>query len=356
MIQQSLHTITGASASYYNSLNWTMEPPTSGTLTGITSLNPTFIPASGFTGKVTLTLTVAGNSACANMTASDQMELIVNKSVIAFAGEDQLIQEGATAILSGSASEGSGFYAWNWQPESLLDNNTVMNPVTLPLTTPTSFVLTILDLSTGCTDSDTMNITLEAANIGPIAVEDFDTTLVNRSVTLDVLSNDINPGGGPLTITFCDYPDHGIVVLNSDSTITYTPYEGYEGDDSFCYQICDNGDPVHCASNTVHIKVKPASIDDIFIYNGITPNSDGTNEVWIIRGIENYPDNTVLIFNRWGDKIREFDSYDNKQQSWDGTNDQNKKVPDGTYFYILEIKNVGTRTGWIFVRGNNVNN
>ena len=180
---------------------------------------------------------------------------------------------------------------------------------------------------------------------------DYDTTIVNGPVIINVLANDINPDGDPLTVSFCGYPSHGIVVLNSDKTITYTPYPDYQGDDTFCYQICDNGEPVKCSDTLVYIHVKPPNITDLTIYNILTPNADGNNDVWMIRGIEDYPDNTVLIFNRWGDKIREYTGYNNNSRAWDGKNDNGKLVPDGTYFYILEVKNVGTRTGWIFVRG-----
>jgi len=285
------------------------------------------------------------------MTASDQMNITVNKSVVANAGNDQTIPTGASTILNGSATEGSGFYAWSWQPNNLLVNATVKNPTTYPLNTPVIFTLIVLDLTTGCSGSDSVIISLSNGNAAPVAMPDYDTTIVNQHVTINVLANDINPDGSPLTLSFCGYPTHGIVLLNSDKTITYTPYPDYVGDDSFCYQICDNGLPVKCSNTSVYIHVKKPNVNDLIIYNTLTPNDDGINDIWNIRGIEDYPDNTVLIFNRWGDKVREFTGYNNSSRAWDGKNDRNKKVPDGTYFYILEVKNVGTRTGWIFIRG-----
>jgi gliding motility-associated-like protein len=59
----------------------------------------------------------------------------------------------------------------------------------------------------------------------------------------------------------------------------------------------------------------------------------------------------VIIFNRWGDKIREFNSYNNSDNRWNGTNDKNEKLPDGVYYYILKIKDLATYTGWVYVRG-----
>jgi len=184
-----------------------------------------------------------------------------------------------------------------------------------------------------------------------VAVADYDTTLVNIAVTLDVMANDINPDASPLKVSICGYPLYGLVVLNSDQTITYSPYSDYEGDDSFCYRICDVTRPSHCNDTIVYIHVKQPNLNDLYAYNGLSPNGDGKNDVWKVKGIEKYPDNTVLIFNRWGDKLREFAGYNNTTKSWDGKNDSGKSLPDGTYYYILDVKDVGVLKGWIYIRG-----
>jgi len=184
-----------------------------------------------------------------------------------------------------------------------------------------------------------------------IAVADFDTTLVNNPVIINVLANDINPEGDPLIVTLCGYPSHGIVVLNSDKTITYTPYADYQGDDFLCYRICNALKPLLCDDTLVYVHVKQPDLNDLIVYNGISPNGDGNNDSWKIKGIEKYPENTVNIFNRWGDKVREFANYNNTTRIWNGTNEQGEPLPNGTYYYILEVKNVGVLKGWIFIRG-----
>jgi gliding motility-associated-like protein len=114
--------------------------------------------------------------------------------------------------------------------------------------------------------------------------------------------------------------------------------------------ICDNGTPALCDTATVFLHIK-AKLNDLDIYNLLTPNGDNSNDTWSIRGIEDFPDNTILIFNRWGDKVRDFDKYDNINVFWDGTNNKGEVLPSGTYYYILSIKNVGSRTGWIYLHG-----
>jgi gliding motility-associated-like protein len=58
-----------------------------------------------------------------------------------------------------------------------------------------------------------------------------------------------------------------------------------------------------------------------------------------------------MIFNRWGDKVIEFANYNNTTRSWNGSNENGDPLPNGTYFYILDVKNVGVLKGWIYVRG-----
>lgn len=86
---------------------------------------------------------------------------------------------------------------------------------------------------------------------------------------------------------------------------------------------------------------------DLHIYNGITPNNDGINDVWFIDGIEQYPDNNVTIFNRWGRKVWEAKNYNNGDIAWDGTNKQEVLLPDGTYFYILHVPDSEPSKGWV---------
>ena len=81
-------------------------------------------------------------------------------------------------------------------------------------------------------------------------------------------------------------------------------------------------------------------------YGGITPNGDGKNDHWDIEGIEFYPDNNVLIFNRWGDKVWENKGYNNIDIVWAGINKEGLDLPDGTYFYVVTLNN-NVLKGWI---------
>jgi gliding motility-associated-like protein len=68
--------------------------------------------------------------------------------------------------------------------------------------------------------------------------------------------------------------------------------------------------------------------------NGFTPNGDGSNDNFIVHGIESYTDNLLTVFNRWGNIVYQKKNYFNE---WNGFNNSGNELPDGTYFVILEI-------------------
>ncbi len=187
----------------------------------------------------------------------------------------------------------------------------------------------------------------------PIAVDDYDTTHMNLPLIIHFLKNDINFNNSNLRTNICRGPDHGVAIppnTENDSLIVYTPDNDFKGSDQIQYSLYDP--LLKATSDTATIYITIGDEIPIIIHNIITPNGDGLNDKWIISGIENYPSNTILLFNRWGDEIAKFTGYDNKTIYWDGKNKHNEPVPDGTYFYILNIENVGKFDGWIYVRAN----
>ncbi|MBI2721531.1 MAG: gliding motility-associated C-terminal domain-containing protein [Bacteroidetes bacterium] len=105
-------------------------------------------------------------------------------------------------------------------------------------------------------------------------------------------------------------------------------------------------------SKTDTIKPAPIQINDqngpcsVKIYNGITPNGDGENDVWIIDNISDFPNNHVCIFNRWGNKVFETDGYNNSSKSWP-KKDEVQGLVASTYFYVLTLGNGTILKGWI---------
>jgi gliding motility-associated-like protein len=74
-------------------------------------------------------------------------------------------------------------------------------------------------------------------------------------------------------------------------------------------------------------------ISDIFIPNTFTPNADGINDTWNIKLLSNFPDCTVQIVNRYGERVYYSHNY---PIPWDGTY-KNAPLPFGTYYYIINF-------------------
>ncbi|MFQ5335046.1 MAG: gliding motility-associated C-terminal domain-containing protein, partial [Flavobacteriales bacterium] len=82
------------------------------------------------------------------------------------------------------------------------------------------------------------------------------------------------------------------------------------------------------------------------VFNAFSPNGDGKNDFWFIKGIEQHPDNWVEIYNRWGTLVNKFDHYDNLKTVWDGTNFEGAELPESTYYFILHVSD-GRHSGWV---------
>ncbi|MEM1324016.1 MAG: gliding motility-associated C-terminal domain-containing protein [Bacteroidota bacterium] len=162
----------------------------------------------------------------------------------------------------------------------------------------------------------------------PVAVDDDTMTIKNIPVNIRVLLNDTLNGSSP-AVFILRPPTAGNAVINPDFTITYLSDPEFCGQrDSFEY-ILQTSTGADTAEVSIFIQC-----EDLTIYSGFSPNGDGTNDTFQIPGIENFPNNKVCIFNRWGNQVFCTDGYTNLT-AWDGTWN-GKDLPDGTYFYLID--------------------
>ncbi|MGJ8682967.1 gliding motility-associated C-terminal domain-containing protein, partial [Paraglaciecola sp.] len=102
-----------------------------------------------------------------------------------------------------------------------------------------------------------------------------------------------------------------------------------------------DGDP----DDPTDVEIIGETGSEIEIFNGITPNGDGSNDYFEIRGISNFPKNHVSIFNRWGVLVWETTGYNESQNVFRGysngraTINRSDKLPSGTYFYTIRLQN-----------------
>jgi gliding motility-associated-like protein len=93
-------------------------------------------------------------------------------------------------------------------------------------------------------------------------------------------------------------------------------------------------------------------LDLITIYRAFSPNGDGFNDLWVIENIEQYADNSVVIFDRWGSIIYEASGYNNQDIVWNGFGNKPRMssreiVPAGTYYFNITLPGVGSEKGFV---------
>ncbi len=89
----------------------------------------------------------------------------------------------------------------------------------------------------------------------PVANDDNRTVTVDTPITINVLNNDFDADGDPITIASVGEAANGTVTLLDGGAIQYTPNAGFSGTDSFTYTITDNVSETPSSPATVTILV-----------------------------------------------------------------------------------------------------
>ena len=129
-----------------------------------------------------------------------------------------------------------------------------------------------------------------------------------------------------------------VVVVDIDDYVNTASLE-------YLDQIDDNGN-----NDESNATIEPICL---VIYSEFSPNGNGLNETFTIDCIETFPNNTLEIYNRWGNLVYSKEGYDN---TFDGTSNgrsvfnKNEKLPVGTYYYILDLGDGTPRySGWLYL-------
>jgi len=322
--------------------------PAHGTATVNTDGTVTYTPAAGYTGQDVFTYkvqdaygyytniapvtviiaakgalsltksgTVSGNTVVYTFTVKNSGTLAISNIVITDAKlgiANAIVTLPPTGLAAGATATYSSTYTLT---QADRDAGTVVNNATATGKDAAGNIL-----------AAAATVTLQVP-LSPVAANINQVFLGGQPSTIPV-AKDGNPGNStfdPTSIQIVSPPAHGKVVINPDGTVTYIPDPGYTGPDSFTYRLKDVSGYY---TNLATVTINDAATVDVKIPNLFTPNGDGINDYFEIRGINGYPNNELIIVNRWGNEVYRQTNYQNK---WDG-----KGLNEGTYYYLLFIR------------------
>jgi hypothetical protein len=105
---------------------------------------------------------------------------------------------------------------------------------------PGSYTATIRVTDGLTTSAETVDITVQEVNAAPLARADFYTVMQRSQANVfQVLDNDVDDEGNPLTLAAVGQGDRGGVVLNGGTVVTYTPAVDFSGEEVFTYTVSD---------------------------------------------------------------------------------------------------------------------
>jgi len=235
-------------------------------------------------------------------------------NVLAQAGNDTTYcYNTSSLVLNGNQSQNAVSYVWLSLPsqQTLANQSTVS---VLPSSGTNTYVLIAVASNTNCYDMDTVIV-----NLLPLPDVDAGPTYsipLYGSVTIGG-----NPTSGSAT-SFTWFPATGLSNINISNPVASNTV-------STVYTVVVTGTNGCVAMDSVLVYVYP----EIKIPNGFSPNGDGVNDTWIIDNLEQFPDNEVEIYNRWGELLFRSEGY---KTPFDGKY-KGKDLPVGTYYYVLKL-------------------
>lgn len=131
-----------------------------------------------------------------------------------------------------------------------------------------SFNYTICD-NANTPNCDTAKVTITVSDATPVARDDsYETTEDKELAIISYVNNDELVNNASIVSVNVE-DSEGSAVIEDDGTITYTPAEGFAGEDSFTYTICDQGEVPACSTATITVNVidegSPVATDDSIV-------------------------------------------------------------------------------------------
>ena len=209
---------------------------------------------------------------------------------------------------------GGTIYSWDNNDGTLSGNNTAV--VTASPSETSMYTVTITD---SCpTNEDIQTITIEVFDGSAISAGLDTCIIIGEQYTL-------NATGG---VNY-DWDNESTII--GDDNIR-NPVVAPEVTTIYTVEIIDANGCTFTDDVEICVLEDPLSLfQEVSI---ITPNDDGKNDALRFPGLDNFPENKLVIFNRWGNVIYEQENYQQGDDLWNATR-RGERLPADTYFYVL---------------------
>ncbi len=220
-----------------------------------------------------------------------------------------------------------------------LTNVSIDENLSVAFPSPTNFSVVSQPVITSQNSSLSINPLFDGVSQISITSPSTSTLLASKRDTI-VFTVRVDPKGyfGPFKNSVIGFAQFINNVIVSDSS-----------NNGFVWDPDNDGDPTNNDTVTV-INFDPI---DLFIPDGFSPDGDGKNDVFFIKGLNARPVK-LTVFNRWGNKVYENGEYDNTWNAYPNAANTlgSNKVPQGTYYYIIEFLDGDkeTRTGFVVIQ------
>jgi gliding motility-associated-like protein len=304
-----------------------------GNISGVTTSMLTINPAGAADAANNYNVVISGT--CSPNDTSVNVSLIMNAPpVIITEPVNQVACSGSAVSFTVAATGTNLTYQWKKGSVNVVNGGNISGATSATLTfNPVNTSDAALNynvvVSGTCSPNDTsINVSL-TVNQTPVAAASSNSPVCTDS-TISLSAQTVNGG------TYSWTGPNGYASSNQNPVITPASVS-----DSGNYVLTVTANGCTSSPSIVFVSVDTCLIIDFHIPDGFSPNGDGTNDLFVIRGILNYPNNTFLIYNRWGNKVFEASPY---QNTWNGTSSGGltiggDELPVGTYFYVLDLGN-----------------
>ena len=174
-----------------------------------------------------------------------------------------------------------------------------------------TFTYKLCDQSSNCS---TATVTISVKDAGsPVAENDEASTVTSVAITISNLAANDDITDEATISSVDDSTSSGTVTLNSNGSVTYTPADGFKGQDSFTYSLCDDDAEATCSTATVTVNVLepvafniPAELKEYYKDLPITTDEDLNFDFVSNHTIENHT--TILSYGQRHDFLYNADA------------------------------------------------